>query len=100
MVVIFTGYTWIDYLLPPVVTGAVVAIIGLNLAPTAVGEALTSSFDTVMAIITILAVAAIAVYAPGPLRRLPVLLRGIMGYRVYPLFANGLGLGKAVDVSV
>ena len=33
IIVIFTGYRWIDYLLPPVVTGAVVAVIGLNLAP-------------------------------------------------------------------
>src|SRR5258708_28490094 len=53
-----------------------------------------------MAIITILAVAAIAVFAPGPLRRLPVLLGGIIGYLLYLLFANGFGLGKAIDFSV
>ena len=99
LIVMAVGYKWIDYLLPPVVTGAVVAVIGLNLASTAVGEALTSSFDTVMAIVTILAVAAIAVFAPGPLRRLPILLGGIIGYLVYMLFANGFGLGTAIDFS-
>ncbi len=99
LIVIFTGYKWIDILLPPVVTGAVVAVIGLNLASVAVGEASTSSFDTVMAIVTILAVAAIAVYAPGALRRLPVLLGGVIGYLIYLLFANGFGLGKAIDFS-
>ncbi len=99
IIVIFSGYKWIDYLLPPVVTGAVVAVIGLNLAPVAVSEASASPFDTVMALVTILAVAAIAVYAPGPLRRLPVLLGGIIGYLVYLLFANGFMLGKAIDFS-
>src|SRR5579864_2573922 len=97
LVVMVVGYRWIDYLLPPVVTGAVVAVIGLNLASTAVGEALTSSFDTVMALITILAVALIAVFAPGPLRRLPILLGGIIGYLVYLLFANGFGIGTAIN---
>jgi len=99
VIVIFVGYKWVDYLLPPVVTGAVVAVIGLNLAPVAVGEASTSVFDTVMALVTILAVALIAVYAPGALRRLPVLLGGVIGYLVYLLFANAFGLGKAVDFS-
>ncbi len=99
LIVIFTGYKWIDILLPPVVTGAVVAVIGLNLASVAVGEASTSSFDTIMAIVTILAVAAIAVYAPGALRRLPVLLGGVIGYLIYLLLANGFGLGKAIDFS-
>jgi putative pyrimidine permease RutG len=99
VIVIFVGYKWVDYLLPPVVTGAVVAVIGLNLAPVAVGEASTSAFDTVMALVTILAVALIAVYAPGALRRLPVLLGGVIGYLLYLLFANAFGLGKAVDFS-
>jgi len=99
LIVIFTGYKWIDILLPPVVTGAVVAVIGLNLASVAVGEASTSSFDMIMAIVTILAVAAIAVYAPGALRRLPVLLGGVIGYLIYLLLANGFGLGKAIDFS-
>lgn len=99
LIVMVVGYRWIDFLLPPVVTGAVVAVIGLNLAPVAVGEALTSSFDTVMALITILAVALIAVFAPGPLRRLPILLGGVIGYLIYLLFANGFGLGTAINFS-
>ena len=34
-VVMIAGYRWIDVLMPPVVTGSVVAVIGLNLAPIA-----------------------------------------------------------------
>src|SRR6266550_870643 len=80
IIVIFAGYKWIEYLMPPVVTGAA-----------------TSQFDTWMAIVTVLAVAAVAVYLPGPLRRLPILIGGIIGYVIYLTFANGFGLGKAID---
>ena len=97
IIVMFAGYRWIEYLMPPVVTGAVVAAIGLNLAPVAISDAATSQFDTWMAIVTILAVVLVAVYLPGPLRRLPILLGGIIGYIVYLIFANGLGFGKAID---
>lgn len=99
IIVMFAGYRWIEYLMPPVVTGAVVAAIGLNLAPVAISDAATSQFDTWMAIITVLAVVVVAVYLPGPLRRLPILLGGIIGYIVYLIFANGLGFGKAIDFS-
>jgi putative pyrimidine permease RutG len=97
IIVMFAGYKWIEYLMPPVVTGAVVAAIGLNLAPVAISDAATSQFDTWMAIVTILAVVLVAIYLPGPLRRLPILLGGIIGYIVYLIFANGLGFGKAID---
>jgi len=97
LIVIFVGYKWVEYLMPPVVTGAVVAVIGLNLAPVAISEATASSFDTWMALVTVLAVALVAVYMPGPLRRLPILLGGIIGYLIYLLLANGFGLGKAIN---
>src|SRR6266571_9420675 len=62
LIVIFAGYKWIEYLMPPAVTGAVVAVIGLNLAPVAIADATHSSFDTWMSLVTILAVAVVAVY--------------------------------------
>jgi putative pyrimidine permease RutG len=95
LIVMFVGYKWIEYLMPPAVTGVVVAVIGLNLAPVAIGEAAHSTFDTWMALVTILAVAVVAVYFPGPLRRLPILLGGVIGYLIYMLFANGFGVGGA-----
>lgn len=95
LIVMFAGYKWIEYLMPPAVTGVVVAVIGLNLAPVAIGEATHSPFDTWMALVTILGVALVAVYLPGPLRRLPILLGGVIGYLIYMLFANGFGVGGA-----
>lgn len=97
LIVIFTGYRWIEYLMPPAVTGAVVAAIGLNLAPVAIADISGSQFDTWMGLITLLAVILVAVYAPGPLRRLPILVGGIIGYLIYLLFANGFGLGKPIN---
>jgi putative pyrimidine permease RutG len=99
LIVIFTGYLWIEYLMPPAVTGVVVAVIGLNLAPVAIGEATHSPFDTWMALVTILAVAVVAVYFPGPSRRLPILLGGVIGYLIYLLFANGLHVGNGTPIN-
>ncbi|HJT57619.1 MAG TPA: solute carrier family 23 protein, partial [Ktedonobacteraceae bacterium] len=74
-------------------------VIGLNLAPVAINDASSSGYDTVMAIVTVLAVAAVAVYAPGPLRRLPILLGGIIGYVIYVIFSNGFGYGTPINFS-
>jgi uracil-xanthine permease len=97
VVVLFTGHRWIERLMPPVVTGAVVAVIGLNLAPVAIRGIGGGAFDTGIGVLTILAVAAVAVYAPGMLRRLPILLGGAIGYAVYLALANGLGWGAPID---
>jgi len=96
-IVMIAGYGWIDRLMPPVVTGSVVAVIGLNLAPIAVKGISGSALDTWIGIATIVAVGLIAVRAPGLARRLPVLLGGIAGYLLYAICTNGFGLGKPID---
>jgi uracil-xanthine permease len=85
--------------MPPVVTGAIVAVIGHNLAPIAVKGISGSTFDTWIGIATILAVGLIAVRAPGLTRRLPILLGGLAGYVLYAVCANGFGMGKPIDFS-
>jgi len=97
LIVMGLGYRWVDRLMPPVVTGSVVAVIGLNLAPIAVKGISGSAFDTWIGVATILMVGLIAVRAPGLARRLPILLGGLAGYLLYALCTNGLGLGKAID---
>ena len=81
--------------MPPVVTGAVVAVIGLNLAPIAVKGISGSAFDTWIGIATIVAVGLVAVRAPGLARRLPILLGGLAGYLLYAALANGAGPRQA-----
>jgi uracil-xanthine permease len=99
LVVHVSGTAWVEKLMPPVLTGAIVAAIGLNLAGVAVKGVSASGFDTLIGLVTVLAVALIAVHAPGMARRLPVLLGAICGYLLYLICANGFGLGKAIDFS-
>ncbi len=73
------GSDWIDALMPPLVTGAVVAIIGLNLAFAAKDLASNDSF---IAIVTILAILTIALTTGGLMSRLPILLGTVVGYVV------------------
>jgi len=97
LIVMKVGYAWIETLMPPVVTGAVVAVIGLNLAPIAVKSISGSSFDTWIGIATIVAVGLVAVRGPGLVRRLPILVGAIAGYLLYAVLANGMGIGKPID---
>jgi putative pyrimidine permease RutG len=96
-IVMASGTRWVERLMPPVVTGAIVAVIGLNLAPVAIGSVNANAFDAWIALITVLAVGLVAVQGPGLWRRLPILAGGIIGYVVYMILANGLGLGKPID---
>jgi putative pyrimidine permease RutG len=99
LIVMYSGTGWVERLMPPVVTGAVVAVIGLNLAPIAVKGISATPFDTWMGLITVLGVAGVAVFAPGMGRRLPILLGGIIGYVVYYVAANQMAMGKPIDFS-
>jgi uracil-xanthine permease len=99
LIVMAIGYHWIDRLMPPVVTGSVVAVIGLNLAPIAVKGISASALDTWIGLATIVMVGLIAVRAPGLARRLPILLGGIGGYLLHALCTNVLALGKPIDFS-
>jgi uracil-xanthine permease len=97
LIVMRFGVGWVEELMPPVVTGAVVASIGLNLAPVAVKSVSASQFDTWIGLFTVLTVGATAVMAPGIWRRLPIVCGAVCGYLLYVSLANGFGFGPAVD---
>lgn len=99
LIVMKIGHAWIETLMPPVVTGAIVAVIGLNLAPIAVKGVSASGFDSFIGLLTVVAVGVVAVYARGSLQRLPILLGGLIAYIVYAVLANGMGMGKPIDFS-
>jgi uracil-xanthine permease len=77
LLVHYAGAKWIDIIMPPVVTGAIVAIIGFNLAPSAWNNFKAAP---VTAIVTLLAVLLISVLFRGLLGRLNILLGVIVGY--------------------
>lgn len=94
------GAQWIDRLMPPVVTGSIVAIIGLNLAPIAAKGAMGgSTFDALMALLTVLCVGGIGVYTRGTAQRLLILLGLLLSCVIYGVLTNGLGLGTPLDFS-
>lgn len=92
------GSDWIDAWMPPVVTGSIVAVIGLNLAPIAAKGAMGgSTFEAIMALITVLCVGGVAVYTRGVTQRLLILVGLILACVIYAILANGFGLGKPMD---
>lgn len=82
LLVHFAGSKWIDVVMPPVVNGAIVAIIGFNLAPS-VWNNFQLAPDT--ALVTLVAVLVISVLFRGLLGRLNILLGVIVGY-IYACF--------------
>jgi uracil-xanthine permease len=99
VVVVAAGTRWIEALMPPVVTGAVVAVIGLNLAQVPIKNMAMNGFDTGMQIVTFTSVGLVAVYARGTVQRLLILVGLVIASLVYALLANGLGLGKPIDLA-
>jgi uracil-xanthine permease len=93
------GTGWIERLMPPVVTGAVVAVIGLNLAAIPIKNMAPTGFDAWMQGATFLSVALVAVYSRGMAQRLLILLGLLAASLLYALLTNGLGLGKPIDLS-
>lgn len=99
LLVMGIGTKWIEILMPPVVTGAVVAVIGLNLASIPVKNMAPTGFDAWMQAVTFLSVGLVAVYTRGMTQRLLILVGLIVASIVYALLTNGLGLGKPIDLS-
>ena len=93
------GTRWIEHVMPPVVTGAVVAVIGLNLASIPIKNMAASNFDSWMQVVTFVSVALVAVMTRGMLQRLLILIGLIVSALIYALLTNGLGLGKPIDLS-
>jgi uracil-xanthine permease len=78
------GYRVIEFLLPPVVTGAIVALIGLNLAPVARDQ---FEQQAGIALVTLAAILLIGVLFKGFIGRLSVFAGVVVGY----VFAAILG---------
>ncbi len=89
LITIRWGPGWIDRLMPPIVTGSVVALIGLNLASSAVTDAINADLTVsraadlpglLIAATTFLTAALVSIHLKGFLRLLPILAGVIAGY--------------------
>ena len=95
--VMATGTKWIEKLMPPVVTGSVVMIIGLNLAPVTVKAVAGNPFNMWMALLTVLCMGTIAVFTKGLLQRLLLLIGLLAAYFIYYIVSNVMGYGTAIN---
>ena len=94
------GTGWIERFMPPVVTGSVVAVIGLNLAGIPIKNMAASNFDSWMQVVTFVSVGLVAVLTRGMVQRLLILVGLIVASIIYAMLTNGLGLGKPMDFSI
>lgn len=81
----FLGPEFMQRILPPVVTGPIIMVIGLNLAPVAIGSA---SQNWPIALIVLATVAIVNLYVKGFLRLLPVISGIIVGYVICLITGN------------
>lgn len=87
IVVKIVGKNWLDKLLPPVVIGPMIMIIGLGLAPSAISQiGLSTGVDIewkgiFVALISFLVTAIVAVRGKGFLKIIPFLVRNCI--RIY-----------------
>lgn len=85
------GTKWINKIIPPVVAGSVVAIIGLSLTPVAVSMA---GANWIVAIFTLAVAILISVYAKGFPKVIPILIAIVAGY----LLAGFMGLVDSAKI--
>ncbi len=80
------GYSWLNKALPPVVIGSVIVVIGLNLAPTAMGMAMNdangnySLFLLMVAAVTLTLTIVANIFSKGFFSIIPILLGLFGGY--------------------
>jgi uracil permease len=90
LIIKFVGSGWLEKLLPPVVVGPMIMIIGLVLAPVAIQKAgLIGGGDLVsplIALITFSTVIVVSIYAKGLLKIIPFLVAIIVGYIISIIF--------------
>ena len=87
MIIRISGPGWINRLLPPVVVGPMIMVIGLSLAPTAISEigldlAVIPWQNLIVAFISFLVTALVAVRGKGIIQVIPFLIGIVVGYIV------------------
>ena len=109
LVVKFAGVQWINKLMPPVVIGPTVAIIGLSLAGNAIGDSLKGAYDSgagayimtaevwvalICALVTLITVILCSVYGKSMAKLIPFIIGIAAGYVVALIFTL---IGKAAN---
>ena len=99
-----SGVRWIDKLMPPVIIGPTVAIIGLSLAGNAISDLGTSSSEggsvyvcLICGLVTLFVTVLVSTYGKRMMKLIPFIIGILAGYFVASLFALiGNNTGYAV----
>ncbi|MCH1623851.1 solute carrier family 23 protein [Ferdinandcohnia quinoae] len=101
-----TGHKWLVKILPPVVVGPVIIVIGLSLASTAVSMAMnnpvTEKYSLLhfsVALVTLAIVIISTIFFKGFLNLIPVLI-GIIGGYIYAAIVGIVDFTKVIDAKV
>ena len=99
IVVKFCGVKWIDKLMPPVIIGPTVAIIGLSLAGNAIGDLMSSNVEggsvyvsLICGLVTLAVTMLASTYGKKMVKLIPFIIGILAGYLCASLFAL---IGKA-----
>ena len=104
IVVKFVGVNWINKLMPAVVIGPTVAIIGLSLAGNAIGDlakgtgsvpAASPYFTTIVGIVTLIVVALCATFGKKTVKMIPFIIGILAGYAlsvIFTVIGNATGI--------
>lgn len=107
LVIKLIGKKWINKLLPPVIVGPMIMVIGLSLAPTAVSEIGLNSANVpwknlIIAIVSFLVTAVLAVRGKGILKVIPFLIGIVSGYIISMILGevdySGVVSAKIIEV--
>ena len=96
LLITFVGTDIIRRIFPPIVTGPVIAVIGITLAPIAINM---GSKTWWLAIVTLLATIAAAVFFRGLFQMLPILTGAVVGYLAAALFYDGFSFDAVGEAS-
>lgn len=88
IIVKFAGVQWINKLMPPVIIGPIVAIIGLSLAGNAVSDMMGSGYlGLICALITLFTVIVCSVYGSKRIKLIPFIIGIAAGYLAATIFS-------------
>lgn len=94
VIIKFCGVKWIDKLMPPVIIGPTVAIIGLSLAGNAVGDLTSSSVEggsvyvaLICGLVTLAVTMLASTYGKKSLKLIPFIIGILAGYAAASVFA-------------
>ncbi len=98
IVIKFCGVKWIDKLMPPVIIGPTVAIIGLSLSANAVSQVMpteTSYVSLICGLFTLAVTMLVSTYGKRGLKLIPFIIGIIAGYILASIFAI---IGNSADI--